>query len=225
MRQWLVWCGVWGLLLACTACFEVREEVTLAKDGSGTYAFVLDLSETYPLLQQIYPDSLLPQAERDFQSQIRTALRSNLPKMDSLPGISDFRAVGDSLSPQYGFQFHFADAAALNSALQRFAQQDSLPPTFFEAEKKAWHKSDSIFFLPLLQQWERQGQGDEVLRNQRDFFLNTATYAYILRADRKIKRSNNTKAESKSKNELRFQVPLKKLLVPKTQKNVQVQLR
>ncbi len=118
-------------LLSClflTSCFEIRETVKLNSNGSGTYSFVLDmgqLKELYMASRNIslsmLPDSL---KKKGYQAKTQSPLDQIRPKFDalkdvleSIKGISNYKTVYDSTNFLIGAQYDFANAVALNEAI------------------------------------------------------------------------------------------------------------
>ena len=53
MRKYRVILPLFILLLLQTACFEIREKITINKDGAGTYSMIMDFSTSKKMFQMM----------------------------------------------------------------------------------------------------------------------------------------------------------------------------
>jgi hypothetical protein len=114
--------------LLLSSCFEIRETVKMNSNGSGTYTFVLDmgqLKELYMagrnLQQSMLPDSL---KKKGYKAKAASPIDQIRPKFDALKdilesvkGITNYKTVYDSANFLIGAQYDFANATALNKAI------------------------------------------------------------------------------------------------------------
>ncbi len=103
------------IALLSTSCFEVREEITLKSNGSGTYSTVFDMSEMMGMLNMFMPDSLKGEMSDSLDfSKMMTP--EEISKYSSIKGISNVRSDSDE---EYVMKmsYDFANIDALNRSM------------------------------------------------------------------------------------------------------------
>ena len=130
--------GLGVLFTTLLGCFEVREEITIHKNRSGTYSLAVDMGRMADMMQgagdtlagalggdesgeaqpeakpAAKPESQGPQAEMD-EDMVK-----KMKVLEGLKGISDVKAFSDGST---GLSFSFASLDALKTAL-RFMDMD-----------------------------------------------------------------------------------------------------
>lgn len=141
------------LSLAFAGCFDIKEEIFLDKNGSGTYVSTIDMTQMKDMLtmmKSFMPDSLKEGKEDDFDNLGSLDSLQNLWKdIDKVPGISDVKREkkGDMV---FTVSFRFADMKALNTAMtKRNQKNDSLPEPvsgdFYSFSKGNFSCNDTSF--------------------------------------------------------------------------------
>ncbi len=111
-----------------TSCLEIRETVKLNTDGTGTYSFVLDMSQLKELFmasrtmaKNMMSDSL---KRKGYVVKSPNPIDQLKPKFDaikveieSIKGIRNYQTVYDSVNFRIGAQFDFDNEKALNLAI------------------------------------------------------------------------------------------------------------
>src|SRR6185295_10844363 len=96
-------------LLIFSGCFDMTEEITVDKNGSGTYKGKIDIRKTVETLRSFMPeDSLKNNKGLDTVGSIWKGI-------DSIPGITEFKE-GKEADYVYTVSFRFANMRALNPA-------------------------------------------------------------------------------------------------------------
>jgi len=128
------------IMLLCSACFDIDEQLTMKKNGSGDYAItvsmerfineVKDYAEDHPESVQADEDN----SEQDFSSY-NSILNDKKKLLESIQGISNVNTNFDSTKYAISIGFHFGDIQALNrglAAAQLFTTIDNttLPQDF-----------------------------------------------------------------------------------------------
>lgn len=139
--------------LAFAGCFDIKEEIFLEKNGSGTYISTIDMTQMKDMLtmmKSFMPDSLKEGKEDDFDNLGSLDSLQNLWKdIDKVPGISDVkREKKDDMV--FIVSFRFADMKALNTAMtKRNQKNDSLPEPvsgdFYSFSKGNFNCNDTSF--------------------------------------------------------------------------------
>ena len=208
-----------SLLFLFTSCFEVREEIDLKNDGSGTYQMILDMSKSKNML-----DIAVKMAEADEKMQtignpftdVDSAFVKGAQSLNSMEGISNAKGTYDKQNYIFITKFDFKNIDALNDALNELNKRkspdlESFPATF-RLEKKTFERTNT-FYMRELTNFSEQVNGDEQKLAQMQAILKTATYTSIIRiTEGKIKKFSNEKAVlSNDKKELRLSANFKEI--------------
>jgi len=205
------------LLPFVSGCYEIREEVDIKKDGSGTYALVLDLSQSKALIEMAMamPENQgkIPFAELDSSFAKGTA------RFKNMPGISQIQPLNNRQDYVFGMKFDFKDVTALNQALQK-ATTDAGPtsqmagpaPQIYKFTKRTLERTGDFFLKGLTDMSSLTADNAENAEQIKDL-LKSASYVGLIRTEGKIKKFSNPKAElSYTAKEVRFSANLLDLL-------------
>ncbi|MGF1534135.1 MAG: hypothetical protein ACFCUI_10550 [Bernardetiaceae bacterium] len=197
-------CGLIGLW-ACTGCFEIREEVKMSEDGSGNYAFLLDMSESKTLLAQnaeAQPDSI---QQNNFLADIQDALTQLQNQLHQMEGIREANIVHEPINYRFGFSFRFDDLTQLNQALSTITQQPE-PVAFYRHDKKNFHRLPLFAFRDLIYR-ERPEQSDDDRQQMlatRTRLMAQAKYVFVFHNPYKIKKYDGGTLKSPQVFEARY---------------------
>lgn len=94
-----------------TGCFEIREEVTFKKNGSGSYVNIIDFSDLMGMMSMFMPDSLSGEME-EFDNIFEGY---DLEKLAAIKGVNNIMTeeVEDYV---FKFSYDFDNVNALNAA-------------------------------------------------------------------------------------------------------------
>ncbi|MBL7827317.1 MAG: hypothetical protein JNJ57_11840 [Saprospiraceae bacterium] len=105
------------IITACflSGCFNIVEEITINKDGSGTYSYSIDGSEIKKMVEGFARNQpKKPEADSSAQQSIPSASDPDSNKMErairhisSMPGISNAKSLFDSTQMRFGYAFDF----------------------------------------------------------------------------------------------------------------------
>ncbi len=117
--------------LLFTACFEIREEITLAADRSGTYAMVFEF--TNPALAKLASEANNKPSEETDGPQINLTIDKDPEQMSKaklqleelgsrvaaleIEGVSEMQAFSAEDNLSFGYRFSFDNLKALNDVL------------------------------------------------------------------------------------------------------------
>lgn len=95
------------------SCLEIQEEVSLNKDGSGSYLMAIDMSEMMEMLQGMMSgnEEVMEQAG---MGKMDSTLQESANKLREIAGISKVKHSVEGFSFSIGYDF--ASISALNSA-------------------------------------------------------------------------------------------------------------
>lgn len=139
-------------LLGCTGCFDLQENVFLNKDGSGKFSFVVNLSE-FKMMADMFDES--EETKGDFTlknsstGKLNSSFVSTIKKLEKTKGISDIKTIEDTVNYTFGLSFNFKDVYALNKAMNRLFEDDSITSnttetTFFVIKNKQFIRLDVL---------------------------------------------------------------------------------
>ncbi len=114
-----------------SGCFTIEEEVTVKKDGSGSYRFTIDASEFKAFIDAIQSLSQQENGENEDEAseeqedekgeasfeQISNEMSAVKKLIGRINGISNVSEINDTSSLVFGYAFDFSNVAALNKAL------------------------------------------------------------------------------------------------------------
>jgi len=186
------------ILLCCllslnfTSCFSLVEELTLTKDGSGTFVATIDISEMMSLFSTILPDTLKEQLS------FVESIEKNLIAYEKIEGISEVKAD----SPEeyvYQISYHFANVNALNNVLNLNDSSMLFPQQkIINTERQIEFKRNKLFRnlqLPPLKEEESLINAMDIdTKTQEQFFrdLKRPTYTFVYTLPKKVKKANVT---------------------------------
>lgn len=193
-----------------TGCLHIVEELTTRANGSGTYKLTFDMSEMKSMVDMVKSmaaDSLGQSAEGGMPGMdnpmsmlgMKGESMGLMSALKSVPGVSNINEVTDTVNFISTFSFDFADAAALNRAVNalfkdRFDQKITDP---YEAAKKKFVRNatgdfGAMFRSALGEAMEESGDEGAGMGDMASMFFSTMTYKQVYNfPDRTVKKSTN----------------------------------
>ena len=108
-------------------CFEIKENIHIKDDGSGSYSFLMDLSQIKPLFtfSRDFQRSLNDSSARVKNNppvsnpllQMKAKFDALQPMLESASGISEYKTVCDTTSYTIGATYSFKDIESLNNSI------------------------------------------------------------------------------------------------------------
>ncbi len=99
-----------------TACFDITEEVTVNKDGSGTYTSVTDASKLSEQLQMLAAMDTTGELIPKMKFSLDSTFNENFKQYATLKGVSNMK-VDTSKGYVYKVTLDFADINTLNAVM------------------------------------------------------------------------------------------------------------
>ncbi len=177
-----------------TACFEVREEIAIDKQGAGTYSFLIDMSSSKNLIDMAMGMQITK--DRTPFAQMDSSFAKGIERLTNMQGISNVQAINNREQYVFGMMFDFQNVDALNAALNQSAQEQPEPNSMatFTFRKKELSRSSRSLVSSLADL--------EVLRStpegaaQIQSLLQGASYVYTIRPKTgKIRSFSNKQGE------------------------------
>lgn len=116
------------IVLALSGCFDIKEEIFLEKNGSGTYTTTMDMSKLKDMMNMIkmmMPDSLKDSTSGFDKINELDSLQNMWQGLESLKGISQVKREKKA-DMVFQVSFRFTDINALNLAMTKRNKNDSV---------------------------------------------------------------------------------------------------
>ena len=135
------------LLLFLSSCIEIRETLTMNKDGSGNINLVVDMGKIGKSLGQQNQ-----QINMSFVKQIQETPAQADSLLKSCKGVSNLKTSTGGDVGVYSISFDFKNSRSLNEALYKLFRQkkSALRPDFIKVSK---HKVKQLNFAPLIKKY------------------------------------------------------------------------
>ncbi len=139
------------LALVMSSCFNIMEEITLKKEGSGHYKMSVDMSqmkEMMAMLKGMGQDST-GGAQPEMQAeQIGQSFTQIADVLKGVRGLTNQTAISDTTNYVFGYEFDFADVDALNRAIKKVGEQGEnggkdVPDAVFSLKKGKFERQEA----------------------------------------------------------------------------------
>jgi len=173
------------LVLSMTSCFEVIEDVTVHKNGSGTYKFIINLSQSKNQIDKIRTQDSILHFKVPTSQMADAKITEVKNKLKSVEGISNVVITQDHTNYIYHLSYDFKNVASLNNAiLSIWKTYDKKAPATFSL----YSYENSVFIRNT-----NTSEFDHITQlagSQERELLQKANYTVICRFDTTISVSN-----------------------------------
>ena len=104
--------------ISLTSCFEVIEDVTVHKNGSGTYKFIVNLSQSKNQIDKIRSQDSILNYKVPTTTMVDERITEVKNKLQGISGISNVVIKQDHTNYIYNLSCDFKDVSSLNAAVQ-----------------------------------------------------------------------------------------------------------
>ncbi len=182
------------LPLLWSSCFEIREEVTLHADGSGTIVLTLDFSESKDQVREYWAAGNVNGYRLPGEQDIHNLFRIIRNSMQLSGGMTDVSYSLDFDNFTGRVQATFPDVATLNRALTAVTRNlDWLYVPTIEADQFEWSGGTFRRNFPFPEPPEDFDY--DTLPMMTRYLLETARVVGIYRFDQQVQRATNPRAE------------------------------
>jgi hypothetical protein len=206
--------------LLFSACFELREEIDLNKDGSGTYRLLLDMSQskqTIDLAQKMQQEKE-GENTQNLHFTIDSTFAKSVARFNGMAGISQAKDTVNKVDYIFGVSFRFSGIEALNNAIAELNKDENGKTTIekpiYSLNKNVFERQNDYYFnniSEVLKSKPNQMQTEKA--EQIKLLLQGANYIIVTKVNGKIKKYNNKKAEiDYTKTVLRLSTPLQEAM-------------
>lgn len=171
--------------LTLVSCFEVIEDVTVHKNGSGTYKFIVNLSQSKNQIDKIRTQDSILHFKVPTVEMADAKINEVKAKLKSAEGISNVTITQDHTNYIYHLSCDFKNVAALNNAvLSIWKTYDKKAPaalTLYSYENGVFKRNTNVSELEHVTQFAGSQERE---------LLQKANYSVICRFDTTISISN-----------------------------------
>lgn len=199
MIKRIMWMLCFILVTGCLySCFEIKENIRIKEDGSGSYSFIMDLSPMRPLFVM----------SRDFQRsmgdtskhapkvasvpnpllQMKAKFDGLQPMLESIAGISNYKTICDTSFYLIGASYSFNSIESLNNSINVLRNSNGntspIEMTHYAYDNKHFEKINDISKVNV----SGSSNKNDSLTNE---LFKGARYTLTCTFDKKIKEVSN----------------------------------
>ena len=179
------------LPLIFTSCIEIIDDISINSDGSGTFKYVVNLSDSKLKVNSILALDSLDGKKVPSISEIKSIVAEYKQKLELKEGISNVKVETDYVNFILKFQCDFVNVNDLQNAIKEIAIEKDKKQEFKEMQENwlTWDGSKLTRSVPTL-----TAETTQKLKKEEADALKTGTYTSITRFDRLIDKFENPKA-------------------------------
>jgi hypothetical protein len=193
---------IFVLAIITSSCLDMVEEITLNRDGSGSYSMSIDMSEMMTMMKGLM-SSEEENNETNFSGSMDSTMQELAATLRDMQGISNVAHQTENF--KFKISYDFADIEALNEAAQNNAlssggmgqgeMMDGMMPTnpAYEWTKKTFERIDPPT-EDLLDQASSEDDEMAQAMEMAKMFMGSASYKSIYHFPGKIKKMENDDA-------------------------------
>jgi hypothetical protein len=174
------------LLMVMTGCFDITEEVTLKKDGSGQYSSIMDASKFAEQMQLFAAMDTTGEMIPKLKYSLDSAFTTTWASYSTLKGVKNVK-IDTSKEYVYKVTFDFDNISALNSALNK--DKNAGQENIYAWEKGKLSRKDMPLNLNDLK------TDDEQQKEMMKTFLKDMKYMVIFHLPNDVKNVSNKVAK------------------------------
>ncbi len=171
-----------------TACFDITEDISINKDGSGTYVSITDASKISEQLGMLAAMDTTGELIPKLKFSLDSSFGANFGKYSNLKGISKIK-VDTSKEFVYKVTLDFANIDALNSVINIDKKDDAQKNLYTWSKGKLTRKESGIGGMAEM------GMEDEQQKEMAKSVLKDMKYKVIYRLPKKVSSLSNKEAK------------------------------
>ncbi|SDW91983.1 hypothetical protein SAMN05444411_102462 [Lutibacter oricola] len=133
-----------GLLILCTSCFEIVEEVSFNKDGSGHITLTVNLSKSRTKINSIMLLDSVNNYKVPSKITINNKIASIVQEIKKTKGISNVKNSSNFNEYIFTISCDFTNVEALNTVISNFSSKKDAA-LIKQQQHFSFNKSDNIF--------------------------------------------------------------------------------
>lgn len=184
MMKKLTWLTLFCSLFMLSSCFELLEDLSLNKDGSGDLKVKLNMSASAAKLKGVMALDSLDGKKVPSQEDILDTLNKYVNLLNDQPGLSSANASMDFEYFILNFSVHFDSLSALENAVQKLSKKEG-DYNWVSFDGRVLERKGLSILEPVL---------NKIKQKDRER-LNEATYISITRFNQEIQKVSNSNAK------------------------------
>jgi len=209
-------------LLLFTSCFQLIEDITVKKDGSGTAVFTANLSQSRSKLASIMLLDSVNGYKVPSKADIRNHLIELSAELKKIPGISNVSHTLDFDKFVATIRFSFSNVEDLNTIANKLFAEMKITPS--NQSSYTYNKTSRTFNRTYVYEPRAKAEFEKLKDTDKEIF-NTATYTSIYRFDRAVLSQSNPSAKlAASRTAVMIQSPVLDLISGKRNITNQIKL-
>lgn len=211
-----------GLFILCTSCFEIIEEVSFNKDGSGHVTLTMNLSKSRTKLNSMMLLDSINNYKVPSKTEIKNKIAQAIQKIKRIEGISNVKNTSDFNEYIFTVSCDFTNVEALNTVISNFSTKKDAA-MIQQQQHFSFNKSQNTFtrnyHYNLSQEFKKTNMEDRKV-------FETATMTTIYRFETPIVSSKNPTAKiSGSKKAIMLRVNAQDIIGDKNSIKNQIKLQ
>lgn len=180
------------ILFSISACIEISDDLTINSDGSGTFKYVVNLSESKVKVNSILALDSLDGKKVPSISEIKELIKEYQAKIEAKEGISNVKVESDFTNFILRFQCDFTNVAVLQKAIREIVIEKDKQQEFKEINHTwlSWDGTKLTRSVPSL-----TAQTTQRLKKEDIEKLKEGNYISVTRFDKTIEKSDNPLAK------------------------------
>lgn len=174
------------ITFSLASCFEVIEDVTVHKNGSGTYKFIVNLSQSKNQIDKIRTQDSILHFKVPTAEMADAKINEVKTKLKSLEGISNVAITQDHTNYIYHLSCDFKNVASLNNAIisiwKTYDKKAPATLSLYSFENGVFKRNTNVSELEHVTQ---------LAGSQERELLQKANYTVICRFDTTVSISNS----------------------------------
>jgi hypothetical protein len=227
------------LAISLTSCFDLKEEVTINSDGSGSFIQTIDMG-TNPMMQMaLNMQSDSAKNTDKGMNKMDSTMEQTKVKLSKVKGISNVQTATATEGLKYTIMYDFADVDALNRAVNAAKEEKEGEVKVMQKQysfKKGQFSKTNSFSMgdngmdmsELLGGAKGEDDAEQTeeekaqMKQMMQMFFGSANYTYIVHVPNKVKSYSNKQNTMVSEDEktLTMSIPFMDLLQQEKKVNV-----
>lgn len=181
------------LLPVLHGCFDIEEEITFQRDGSGLYRITVDMTDLLSLIENM-TGSAESGSRQEFFYKMDSTMQAMAETLRSTPGISE--VVRTHEQARYTISYRFEHIEALNAAASANTVPGAAPSAFSPAY--AWTGKQLTRVEAPMSAVLNPGESDEATLQMARTIFTDATYRIVYHLPGKVRKITNSQARISS---------------------------
>lgn len=225
------------LAFSLTSCFDLKEEVTINSDGSGSFIQTIDMGNNPMMQMALNMQSDSAKNEDKGMNKMDSTMQEAKAKLSQVKGISNVKTASSTEGLKYTIMYDFADIDALNRAVNAGKEDKGgdvkMMQKTYSFKKGEFTKSNNFSMgsndIDLSEIFggekgdeEKTDEEKQQIKQMMQMFFGSANYTYIVHVPTKVKSYSNKSNTSVSEDgkTLTMSIPFLELIDEEKKANV-----